>query len=149
MGVKKVYALSAGSYSDYRVLALFPTRKLAKEAAAAERLADSWAHDADVEEFYLYDEVPEHVTVWRIHQDLMDDGTEGEKREWAITELPWSHYENIEALEKRPVTRFVRAPIHQGRGGRLEVMGLDQTAVRKVFSDRKAEIVAAREGISW
>jgi len=55
MSSKKVYALSSGSYSDYMVHALFTTKELAEEAR--DRSRNCWL--PAIEEFDLYDEVPE------------------------------------------------------------------------------------------
>jgi hypothetical protein len=46
-----------------------------------------------------------------------------------------------EQLSKPVTWRWVRAPVHDGKGGRLEVYGTDEQRVRQTFSDRKAQLL--------
>ena len=39
---------------------------------------------------------------------------------------------------ERPSVRYVRALVHGGKGGRIEVRGSNEAAVRKVYSERVA-----------
>lgn len=55
-----VYAVATGSYSDYRIEALFSNEKAAE--AAADRIG------GEIEEYPLYDSVPPRVTYYIIQQ---------------------------------------------------------------------------------
>jgi hypothetical protein len=142
----KIYAVTTGSYSDYRVKALFTSKKLAKAAAEATAAdTESWYGDASVETFHIYDEVPEKATAWYYQANLWDDGTVTEERLTSDTALPWNLLWG--EAPARPSVRFVRAPIHKNKGGRLEVRGSDEQAVKQAFSDNKARILAEKAGI--
>ncbi len=141
----KVYAISEGSYSDYRVRAIFKTRKLAEEAIARARTVSRYDDDwNEVEEYDLYDQVPQPITTYRLTQDLWDDGTEGPEYRTVSTAMPW----DWDVAPRRPEVRFVRAPIHRDKGGRLEVAARTEAAARKAFRDRKARWRAEVEGIA-
>lgn len=148
MSRTKVWALTTGSYSDYSIKALFTKKRLAKAAMLVNKAdSEAWSYgDENVETFYLYDEVPEPSTTWYYQANLWDDGTVTEERLTSTTALPWNHWWG-EGTE-RPHVRYVRAPIHQNRGGRLEVRGSDEQAVKQAFSDNKARIRVERAGIT-
>lgn len=71
--MKKIYAVNAGSYSDYRVVALFSTLILAREFMAA--VPDSEYND--IEEYELNpktaDLIKRGYSVWCVH--MLRDGT--------------------------------------------------------------------------
>lgn len=133
----KLYALTHGCYSDYRVDALFTTEAKAKEAASIT--------GGETSAFLVYDEVPAKQTSYLIQIEVRDDGTHGEPDLRVETDWPWDMW-------KPPVTpprvRFVRAPVHKDKGGRLEVHGASERAVRKVASDHLAQLLvhAAQTG---
>jgi hypothetical protein len=150
--MRRVWSLSSGSYSDYQVLALFTTKKLAEAALVAHQAEEEYP-EARVEEFTLYDEVPERATVYLIVSVLWDDGRETASQLWgdskpgvltSTTKLPWNHWYRGTPRVK---SSFVRAPVYKNQGGRLEAWGTDEQAVKQAFSDRKARIVAEREGL--
>jgi hypothetical protein len=142
----RIYAVTTGSYSDYRVRSLFTSKKLAKTAAEATgKEDDSWYSDAEVEEFYLYDHVPEPVTEFYYQAELWDDGRVTNEHQRSETRLPWTHLWGVPP--KRPDVRYVRAPMYKGKAGRLEVRGSNEQAVKQSFSDNKARILAEKAGI--
>lgn len=134
----RVWLVSSGSYSDYRVLCAAPSKKAAQDIVDALNATDEWAE-------YFVEQVPviehaERVTVYGLEAIITDAGTVREESvrdrdEWNVNPL---YPERL-----RPVTvRWVRAPIYNGRAGRLEVYGTDQERVRKTFSDMKAQLLA-------
>jgi hypothetical protein len=136
---RKLWALTAGSYSDYQVHALFPTKKLAEAGVEAHNKdKEAWIEGAQVETLYLYDEVPEPTTSWKYQAELWDDGLTTNEYLDSTTALPWNHLRG--EAPKRPKVRYVRAPIYNNKGGRLEVYGSDEQAVKQAFSDNKARI---------
>lgn len=137
--VQRIYAVSAGSYSDYRVLCVCPTKKDAQKVARKVRgAAESWHRDADVEEFLMVTGDVEQVPVLRLTTTLWDDGAETAYDESVSDE--W-HFDSIHDVV--PMSwRWVRAPCHENKGGRLDLLGTDAALVRKTFSDKRAEIIA-------
>ena len=130
-----IWGISQGSYSDYRVLALCDTKKRA-EAVAALPGSDSYGDGLMVEEFVYLDHDPERVTTYLLSVEIFDTGSVKNHHERMRTEWEFSM---LYPEDNRPVRwRWVRAPMYNGKGGRLEVMGTDQERVRKVFSDRTA-----------
>ncbi|HUW01784.1 MAG TPA: hypothetical protein VMW08_05495 [Acidimicrobiales bacterium] len=140
--MKKVHAVSSGTYSDYRVHALF-RRKRDAEAAIVELAGTPDFYSGGslrVEAFHLFDKGEPLVPVpWRMYRvTVWDDGTTSDVVESNEAKWPWE----FEA-GRRVDVRFVRAPVHQGKGGRLEVYGTDLPAVGQVFSDNRAQVLAA------
>jgi len=141
--VKHCYAIVGGSYSDYRVYAVFRT-KAAAEAALAAHQEDpgsrgSWSRPDRVEvlPFYSEGDAPLLITTYEMEVRLWDDGTvesevSREYREW--------EYDQAYVAPPRPLVRFNRPPVMKDRGGRLEVRGTDQQAVAQAFGDNKARI---------
>lgn len=139
---KKIWALSSGVYSDYTVHALFTTKELAEQAAEVHRGHEDYRYEEPrVEEFYLYEEIPERVTIYKYQTNIWDDGTETDVRQNFETGFPWQHWRAVVRVR----SRYVRAPFHNDRGGRLEVWGTDEKAVAKTFSDKRAMIMAATD----
>lgn len=131
------WAVSSGSYSDYRVKCIVSSKKLAEQIAAVE--TDGYT-SYFVESIPFFDRMPERITVHGIQANLWDDDTSDEA---AVSErVEWEH-DMLYPEQIAPVRwRWVRAPVHNTKGGRLEVYGTDLTRVRKVFSDRRALILS-------
>lgn len=137
---EKVWAVSTGSYSDYHVLCVCRSREAAE--AVAEKLAaedGGWYRDAFVESLVMVDATVQPTLVLHLDCNLFDDGGVSETYERVSSTWPFGP-DSDKAV--RVGWRWVRAPIHRGRGGRLEVWGTDHKRVRKAFSDRRAEIRA-------
>jgi len=83
--MKKVYAVNSGTYSDYRVNAIFSTRKLAKEFM---QLVPDDDYN-EIEEYQLDPNVPDLIrrgySIWRVL--MLRDGT-------------------TEKLERREISRY-------------------------------------------
>ncbi len=135
-----VWAVSRGSYSDYRVLCICPDERTAK--AVAQHVNDSgdgYGYDAAEVEQIPYITEPKTITTYGMSCEVWDNGTTSETRDTIRREssaaMLWPEY-------NRPVhKRWVRAPIHNNRGGRLEVHGTDLERVRRVFSDTRARLI--------
>ena len=139
-----VWAVSSGSYSDYRVLGLFPTKELAERAAMEVCGIDKgYRYDAFTESFTLWaaDDMPQAVTFWRVNQTWWDDGsiTGEDEEEWTQHELATLF--DIPSGD-RVAVRWVRAPMHKGKGGRIELTGRSLDGCRKVLSEWRARWVA-------
>ena len=122
----KVYVLTEGEYSDYRVNAVFSSQtaaNAAKDAGAGE----------SIEEFELYDAVPPQ-TILYIHERL--NGRESRRAE---IRWPWDIWQDP-APSERP--RF-----YEWDHGR-RVYGTDEAAVEKAWQDREAEERAKAEGLA-
>lgn len=136
-----VWLIESGSYSDYRVHAACPDKKTAERIAEELNNSgrDAYSDSFSVSVVPLVTEV-RMVTTYRIECDVWDNGTTGAPRETSRTEWEGDllYPEHARPLGKR----WVRAPIHRGRGGRLEVFGTDQERVRRVFSDTRARLIA-------
>lgn len=136
---KKIWAVSSGSYSDYRVHALFETEQGAEDAAR-EANANEGYEDHFTEEFTFYPkgESPEPFIIWEASIELYDDGSYGAVK--VTSDGPKMDFQHYKAPPKnRPRIRQVRAPYLKGKGARLDVTGRTDTMVRKVVNDRLAE----------
>lgn len=135
-----VWAISSGCYSDYGVLCICPSKSEAealKQRITAERIG-YYAHydDLRVEPFKVVDSSIDPVEILSMQVEVWDDGSMTKTRQAVRREWPFDS-------DARPLMwRWVRAPIHDGQGGRLEVSGTDHERVRRVFSDRRAQVLA-------
>lgn len=132
-----MYCVSSGSYSDYRVICVCESKERAEEVAAAMRAdSDGWRRDATVEQIAYVDYKPELIPVYQMNAEIMDNGEVTESPLHQSNEFPFdSLYPFV-----RVSWRWVRAPMHHDKGGRLEVRGYDLEAVRHVYGDRKAQL---------
>lgn len=134
----RVWLVSSGSYSDYRVHCAAPSKKAAQGIVDALNGDDEWIK-------YFVERVPvvdkaEKVTVYGIKAVITDDGT---VREESVRDRDEWNVDPLYQQRLRPVTvRWVRAPIYHGRAGRLEVYGTDEERVRKTYSDMRAQLLA-------
>lgn len=146
---ESVWGIASGEYSDYRVHAV-----CASKAEAEDIVMRAAAYGGAYDESYFVQEFPlvsgdvERVEILRMQVTIWDDGSTTEERRDLRVEWPFNTiYEN----DAKPVHwRWVRAPIHRDKGGRLEVAGVDHERVRKVFGDRRAmllsdDVLRARE----
>lgn len=138
--VRRIYCVSSGAYSDYRVLCACPTKKDAKAVAAKLKTdEDGWRTDARVEEFEMVTADVEKVEILMLSTTLWDDGTETHTSERIRSDWPF----DTTFDDGIPMTwRWVRAPMHKNQGGRLDVSGTDFELVRKTYSDKRAQLIA-------
>lgn len=131
--MREMWGVSSGVYSDYSVLCLTPTKADAERLVGRlARESEGWHRDARVERFLVCDGGVEQVTSLHFRTTLWDDGSETDRSDDTRTEWPW------EAGDDACAWRWVRAPMHQDKGGRLEVWGLDHERVKRTFSDKRA-----------
>lgn len=143
-----VYAVSRGDYSDYRVMCVCPDKATAERVADAHNGDSDSYEDARVEAIRYITE-PRKVTTYMVSATIYDNGDvrDGRNPNGALTESPQERVEwEFDPLYPERLTRvgwrWIRAPMHAGEAGRLEVSGLDREAVLKVFSERKAQLLA-------
>lgn len=130
-----MYAVARGEYSDYRVMCVCPTEADAETVAMKFNHGSGRGYDAArVETIDLVTGDVERVAVLVLSTTLWDSGKESDQRERTSVEWPFDSFYGADAVS----WRWVRAPIHQRKGGRLDVHGTDHELVRKVFSDRRA-----------
>ena len=133
----RVWVVSSGSYSDYRVHCAAPSKKAAQAIVVA--------LNGDETCNYFIEQVPvidkaEKVTVYGIEAIITDAGT---VREESVRDRDEWNVDPLYPYRLCPVTvRWVRAPIYNGQAGRLEVYGLDEERVRKTYSDMRAQLLA-------
>lgn len=148
--VQRVWGITRGSYSDYRVLAIFEDQAEAKAFCAAHQNTahDSpWGAPDDVECFMFYPKGVQPVlnTVHSRSVVVWDSGDTEEAMERGRVE--WEYSPLYDRVSARPNVRFVRAPMYHNKGGRLEVEGLDQQAVNQAYGDNLARLRVAAETI--
>lgn len=127
---KKIAAVTEGSYSDYRVLAVCECADTAKAWADAVGGSVEWI---DVLPAGM---PPTKDTIYSYSVTFWDDGRIEKGRINADTKWSICHWQG--APPTRPRLRFVRAPCHGGKGGRLDIVASSAEACLKVASDRKA-----------
>ena len=134
----RVWLVSSGSYSDYRVHCAAPSKQAAYDIVDALNATDEWAE-------YFVEQVPviekaERVTIYGIEVVISDDGT---VRAEAVFDRDEWNVDPLYPERRRPVTvRWVRAPVYKDRAGRLEVYGTARNLVRAEFSSMKAQLLA-------
>jgi hypothetical protein len=135
-----VWAVTKGDYSDHTVLCVCQTKARATLVAAAyNENNDRWG-EARVESMIWLDRTPEKIVTYQRMVEVWDDGTTSGQRESESIE---SEIDMLYPERIKPVTwRWVRAPVHDGKGGRLEVAGTDKRRVGKVFSEKRAQLIA-------
>jgi hypothetical protein len=137
----KVWTIASGEYSDYRVHCACPSKEDADLLASRLNATrnSGYYDDFVVEELPVCDRDTQQVTVLYLTTTLWDNGTESDSGERLNTVWPFDYDESA----RLAVTwRWVRAPMHHHTGGRLDVSGTDHERVRKVFSDRRAELLS-------
>lgn len=137
---KSKWVISRGSYSDYRVLCIVDGKKSDAKMLAARMNAtgDSWGDGYDIEEMPIVSPDVQRVEILNLTSEISDDGTTQERDPRISVEWPFDSLFGAPDLS----WRWVRAPCHNGKGGRLEVWGTDHERVRKVFSDRRAMLLS-------
>jgi len=137
--VENVYCVASGCYSDYEVHAAFECKEDAEAWASAisERDDNGYSRgDVRVQEFLR---VPKGVkpytqTTYHRNMNLWDDGTTSDDNQSCNTDFPICAYDGVPP--GRPRVRFVRAPCHRGKGGRLEMTCANKSVMDKAFQDR-------------
>jgi hypothetical protein len=143
----QVFVLSRGEYSDYRVLCVCPDKVQAEQLAARYNADKSGYHSdvVEVEELWVFGGETQKLETLLLQTELFDNGNENAKDPMYTAVWPFDDWSGAATT---PVQwRWVRAPMYHDKGGRLEVRGYDHERVRKVFSDRRAAILADETGL--
>lgn len=127
---KHMWAVSTGVYSDYRVCAVF------EKQDDAENWAQAIGDEARVEQIM---HVPAGVrpfkqTVYGQSANLWDNGEVVLQDVWSHTDYPIDSL--FGEVPTRPKVRYVRAPIHRNKGGRVDIAGPTAASVAKVMNER-------------
>lgn len=138
--MRTLYMVSSGCYSDYSVMCVCETEEHARKLVAAHNGGDRY-DDAFIEAVELFTDTDEPVneTTHRASVELWDDGTAGDIKQWHYS---YWNFQGQEHPPHRPEVRFVRAPCHKGKGGRLEIWGNEFNSVAKTASERRAAFLA-------
>lgn len=136
---KKLYSVTSGSYSDYQVHAVF-ARKQDAEQAIREAPEKGFRDGYEISEmpYFPSGALPVVATLHFISENWWDDEsrTQYNERSEVVSELDPSWH----TWPDRPYVRFVRAPMHKDKGGRIEITVLDDmNLARKVYSDNKVQ----------
>lgn len=134
------WVVSAGDYSDYKVMCICDSKKRAETVAMLYNADRETYSTARVEQLPFVNADPVQVTSYLIRENIWDDGTTSEKRQTARKQWPFDALYPEDLVPS--AWRWVRAPIHNGKGGRLEVRGVDLSRVRRTFSDKRAQLKA-------
>ncbi len=148
--MKRLWAVSSGSYSDYRVECVCATEKIAEAIVKMrEREGDSggFSDHCSIEEMRVYDEVPQEVTWWR--------GIASVNRETAValsvtfkstTCAPHRvGYPFDWDVKTRPTVR----PRDAAAGYFVDVFGLNECGVKKAMSDFLVQLTPEQTRKRW
>lgn len=134
-----MWAVNSGSYSDYRVVCVCDSKERAESVAKALREDEGGYHrDAQAEEMAFVDYEPSKVRVYFRSVEVLDSGTTGKASEDVREQWPFDSSHTLVSVE----WRWVRAPYIAHIGGRLDVHGIDEERVAKVFTEKRALLLA-------
>jgi hypothetical protein len=134
--VKQMWVVVSGHYSDKSVHCVCDTQERA-ELIAATPMGDGL--DAYRAEPLLFmDRDPALVLIYSQSGEVRDDGTTSEAR--TSLRSSWDFDEFFPRAHAQGLVEWRRGPVHDGRGGRLEVHGTDLEGVRATFSDLVAQL---------
>ena len=136
--MKQVFAVSSGSYSDYRVNAIFSSRELAKEYMAA-------VSNSDYNEIEVYELDPPTVdlllrgySVWRVL--MLHDGTTE-----TVTRTDNDYY-YVEDVPRHWLWERTKAPAYEGTGipDALDshVWAKTEQQAIKIVNEKRAQMIA-------
>jgi hypothetical protein len=125
----KIYLATRGEYSDYRVCHAFARREDAESYSLGDEVLELVLHDGPVEVRYW------HGLIGRCDQPERDGS-------WPAVANPavYSELRDFDGDEKHAT--------HSWDGERLYVQGWDKQLVMKVYSEQRAQHLAAREGVA-
>ncbi len=131
--VTEMFAVSSGEYSDYRVLCVCPTKADAEAVAALFNEHIQFEH-AEVESLPLITGDMEWPCRLTMQVRIREDATTDQAPDKLERIPPWGECSSVEWI-------WGREPKNVPAGW-LTVTGKDHERVRKVFSDRRAELIA-------
>jgi len=120
----KVYVVTSGEYSDYHIVAVYQSRKLAEQCAKLGR-------EAEVEEWPIRTGLPKKLANFSCELDKNHNDVESSRNLWE--DLVWPNEMND-------------VNVHDN-GYFLRVDGYNPDKVKKVFADRVAKYKAEKEGL--
>src|SRR3990172_9213317 len=133
-----VYVITSGGYDSYLVHAVVRGKKRAVDMLAARASSETYRGGYRIETLPVVDADVTPLQLTQICQDIWDDGTSGEETVTVRAEWP---FDLVQPQQNVPAGwRWVRAPCHEGKGGRLEVYGTDAVLVEALFDDMKAAL---------
>ena len=140
----KVYVVTQGQYSDYRVDAIFPTRELA-EAYMEHRkgVEGNMADFNEIEERNVWDRIPQRFTVYAASVAIRLNGETDSLKEWSFTR--WESDEK--GRPGRPVVDDLSATASAHWRG-IRATGANPGEVKQAVLDRVARFRAEREGVA-
>lgn len=138
--MKKIYAVNSGTYSEYRVVALFSTPELAREFMAA--VPDSDYNE--IEEFELdpntADLIRRGYSIWTVHM-LRDGGTEH------VTRNNPEIYKVINVGHR--IWRRTQVQAYMGKGIPDILISMvwakNKTQAVKIVNEHRAQMIASGE----
>lgn len=140
---KVMWLVGNGGY-EYNAHAVCHTKADADRLAAKMRLYSAQLdnmygsfHDVQVDSIMVVDADLEPQRLYRRNVNLWDNG-EAELVK-ASSLFQWPFYQASHVTDETPRWRWVRAPIHNGNGGRLEVWGLDEPSVDALLAEKLAD----------
>ena len=140
---KVMWLVGNGGY-EYNAHAVCHTKADADRLAAKMRLYSAQLDnmygcfdDVQVDSIMVTDGDLEPDRLYVRMVELWDNGTSDPVR--AHSTLQWPFYQYKHAPDSVPRWRWVRAPIHDGNGGRLEVWGLDGATVDALLAEKLAD----------
>lgn len=141
--METITVISSGQYSDYRVLGAVSSKeaadKIVERANSHSVDRDGYPTEWRVETIKLIPDDVEPVSILRMWVDIQDDGTTKDLPVQQDDVWEFDHYEDLH----RVVWQWHRFPrTHEHKGGRLSVYGTEHERVRRVFSDRRAQLLA-------
>ena len=136
--MKTVWVISSGSYSDYQVHAVVKGKRKDAEALARRANVGRQWDQYEIERLPVVEADVQQVEILTLTTTLWDNGKESERGGHTRIEWPFDATYGTPAVS----WRWVRAPIYNNCGGRLDVYGTDHERVRRVFSDRRAQLMA-------
>lgn len=162
MNIQEVYLISQGAYSDYRIVAVTPSKEVAEAIDELARGSDQYdaVRGESEDTVPLLTEVPPHQVVWEatwrvdaggeLHQRYNVGPGEPHVRQHVLWNLETPPYHlPQEKIGPRPIVDLVvdrtLSESYPGRylpEVRLSVWGTEREAVVKVCSDRRAAMLA-------
>jgi len=142
--MKTIYAVSSGSYSDYRVNALFSSKKLAKEFIEAMEKDTIYGGDYnDIEEYELdpptVDFIKRGYSVWNVL--MLQDGTVERTHKTDNDKYDIGDVGSCRIWER------TKAPAYRGKdildALNMKVWAKTEQAAIKIVNEKRAQMIAA------
>lgn len=146
----KVWLLSRGEYSDYSIIAVYDDE--AKARAAYDyysSIETRYNEPNELEEYEISTAVPRRISCLSISIQVVPFTGDivGEPNEYEVSEWTFDGTEPTPNDDDKIHCQITR-PYREGDNIKVYVEGYDHERVRKVFSERLAEVRAAAAGIA-